>query len=35
MYIDEAPFEVAATVDEALVLETVFGCPDACLMPST
>jgi hypothetical protein len=31
MYIDEALFEVAATVDEVLV----FGCPDACLRPST
>jgi hypothetical protein len=35
MYIDEAPFGVAATVDEMLALELVFGCPDACLRPST
>lgn len=35
MYIDEAPFEVAATVDEAPALELVFGCPDAYLRPST
>jgi hypothetical protein len=35
MYIDEAPFEVAATVDEAPTLELVSVRPDACLMPST
>jgi hypothetical protein len=35
MYMDEATFVVAATVDEAAALELVFGCPDACLRPST
>jgi hypothetical protein len=35
MYMDEAPFVVAATVDEAAALELVFDCPEACLRPST